>query len=670
MAEKETFFFRGGEKTLYGALYSPSPAGEGSGDIGGGGRGLIICDSLFEEKFWCERVFSNLARILAAAGIPVLMFDYYGYGNSAGESKDIDVSGLEKDIDDACTFMRDRGAERITLLGIRWGAALACRAAARREEVDSVILIQAIADWEKELMKALRSNVAGQYAIFKKAVMTREEIVNELLAGGDCVRSGYLMNNIEGYVLSRDFLEQARKVRLPLELPARVELFTIFQIPERHGSPPPQEGRLAAAFRDTGVDCEDLTIREDNAFWINNRIFTSVTPHLYREISSRLAGLARSGPGKRSPGGTDSRIKTDLSPFFINDGVREETISFISEGNQIDGVLYLPQGKEPKETALVFTHGGLIGMNGAFRFNTRAARRFARAGHPCLCCDTRGLGKSGGTMENMEQRVLFRWITTGLFAPDVGEGAALLRDRSGAREIVLFGVCGGAITNIIAHSRYRDVNASILLSIPVMLPSLSYEEVRMSEGYARFYLGLYARKLFNPRAWWRFITFQSENEKIFKSLQVALGAPFKKLRGGKKDPSALTPADARQKDSSPAEKVILSPPTGTGTGQVKSGLSVTVPGAGDNLQFNDVYLKSYREIIDRRERIFFVFGEHDNFKWEFNSEFVEGRSADFNSGRDLVTVEEFTHANHMYTLREWQDRVIDRCLAWVQERGD
>ena len=61
----------------------------------------------------------------------------------------------------------------------------------------------------------------------------------------------------------------------------------------------------------------------------------------------------------------------------------------------------------------------------------------------------------------------------------------------------------------------------------------------------------------------------------------------------------------------------------------------------------------------------FIFGEHDNFKWEFNSEFVDAMPEEFQAGRDAVTVEEITHANHMYTLREWQDIIIDKCMTWV-----
>jgi pimeloyl-ACP methyl ester carboxylesterase len=284
-------------------------------------------------------------------------------------------------------------------------------------------------------------------------------------------------------------------------------------------------------------------------------------------------------------------------------------------------------------------------MNGAFRFNTRAARRFASAGFPCVCADTHGVGRSGGVMENQEQRVLFRRICDGLFASDVHDASVLLKEKAGVSKVALFGVCGGAITNILAHARFADVDESVLLSVPVMLPSLDYNEVRMTEGYARFFLGMYVSKIFNPRAWWRFITFQSENRVIMKSLWVAATGRIARLLG------------RRKKAAGPSAPVR----------ERQSGLETAVPGIGDDLQFNPAFLDAFRTITGSGRRIYFIFGEHDNFKWEFESEFLEGCRADVERAGDLIKIDEITHANHMYTLREWQDLIIDRCIGWAGE---
>lgn len=639
MIEEKTFFFRTGDKPLYGKIYRSSDAGVfDTAPDKTTRRGLVICDSLFEEKFWCERVFSNLGRHLAEKCITVFTFDYHGYGNSSGASEDVTVESMVRDIDAACDLLRGEGIDHISLLGIRWGAALAGLAASSRTDVDSLFLVNPVKKWKSQLMKALRSNVAGQYSIFKKTIMTRDKIIEELLSGGDCMRSGYHMNNIEGYILTKEFYEQASKVDFPTELPEHIRSVTVFTIPEKHTSAEVKADPLVEEFCSGGVDCEGVVITEDNAFWVNNRIFTSDTPVFFKEMENRLLALRPAKVAKGQP------VQDEAGPkeSCVVGRVRETAVTISSTGgHDLCAVLYEPSG-EPRKKGFVFTHGGMIGLNGAFRFNTRAARKMAEIGYPCICCDTHGMGRSTGKMENQEQRILFRKICTGLFASDVENATGYLKDKTRVEKAVLFGVCGGAITNIFAHSYYKNVDESIILSVPVMLPSLEYGEVRMSEGYARFYLGLYMRKTFNPKAWWRFITGKSEMNKILKSVQVTVSSFLKRSSGKKSQVSEVKQPQ-----------------------QVRSGVSVAVPGVGD-LQFNYAFLDAYRKIVKRRGRIYFIFGEHDNFKWEFNKEFVDVMPDEFSAGRDYIKVEEITHANHMYTLREWQDIIIDKCIEWVE----
>ncbi len=637
--DERAFFFRSGGKPLYGVIFTPA---EGKA----GGRGLVVCDSLFEEKFWCERVFANLGRHLAGEGHTVLCFDYRGYGNSPGEHSVVTVHSIEQDIDAACGHLAAGGIGHISLLGIRWSAAPALAVASRREDISEVFIVNPIRDWKKEFMKALRANVAGQYSIFKKAVRTREQIISDCLENGVCEEAGYTMNNIDGYVFSRDFYSQAMNTSVPSELPPHVRSLTVFTIPQSSGKAPSEPDQLSSEISVPGGGAEGVIITGDNAFWINNRIFTSFAPNLYGELSSRMGSAEGAGDAPAAgqwPGTSDS---------WTGGGVKETAVTVSSEGQVLKGVLYEPEaGRE--DTGFVFTHGGLIGMNGAFRFNTRAARRLAAAGFPAICCDTHGVGRSGGAIEDQDQRVLFRKICGGLFADDVHAAGKKLREMTQARKVCLFGVCGGAITNIIAHARYDDLDESVLLSIPLMLPSLDYEEIRMTEGFARFYLGMYRSKLLSPGAWLRFFSGRSENRMIFKSAWTALKG---KLGGGgssSKRPVEKQSASSARRGAEQGERM-------------QGGLETTVPGVGDDLQFNPVYLESWRSIMDRGARIYFVFGENDNFKWEFEKEFLNRYSSEVDGFGGLVRIDEIPHANHMYTLREWQDDIIGRCIEWAR----
>ncbi len=699
MIDDRNFFFQGAQGPLYGVLWEPrenagseSPRGTGAKAARGAGtdardggedaaarRAVVVCDSLFEEKFWCERVLANLARSLADDGFTVLSFDYHGYGNSPGDTDAVDVPGLERNIHDACELVRSRGCSRITLLGVRWGAALAERVAAERDDVDSLLLVQPVASWRRTLMAALRGNVAGQYSIFQKAVMTRDEIVKELLAGGDCVRAGYRMNNVDGYIVSRAFFEQTEKVSMPGPLRASLPAISIFDIREGEAPEDPECAALAAAYREAGASCEQVAVTGDNRFWLNNRIFTSTAPNFMREIAARVASLDGAGAprvaaGRGAAAAIDPRAPA-IHDEISNDGVRETAIRFSSaSGGTVYGVHYSPEAPGTAGTGVVFTHGGLIGMNGAFRFNTRAARRIAREGIPCLCFDPHGMGRSPDSIENIDQRQMFRKIQTGLFADDVDRAAAFLQERSGVRDVVVFGVCGGAITNIQAHARSKRIKYSVLLSIPVMLSGLSHEEIRMSEGYARFYLGLYARKIFNPRAWWRFVTFQSEYSMIFKASRLSVegaarrllkrtgkAAPAKSGRGAREsapaEPAKAAPAAASPAPAAPDQQVSCRKP-----------LSATSTVTGSGIQFNEHFLAAYRAIVARGDNILFVFGENDNFRWEYESAFLEKYPGDVRAGEGLVETEIIPHANHMYTLQEWQQEIMRRCVPRLVRR--
>src|SRR3982751_2205696 len=66
----------------------------------------VVCPPLFDEKLWSHRVLVNFARFVAARGVSVLRFDYFGDGESDGRFEDASVSTRLRDIEDAVDFCR------------------------------------------------------------------------------------------------------------------------------------------------------------------------------------------------------------------------------------------------------------------------------------------------------------------------------------------------------------------------------------------------------------------------------------------------------------------------------------------------------------------------------------------------------------------------------------
>ncbi|MBL8674219.1 MAG: alpha/beta hydrolase, partial [Rhodospirillales bacterium] len=92
-----------------------------------GSRGVVMCAPLGYEELCTHRPWRGLAERIAAAGMPVLRFDYRGAGDSEG--CDLDPARLRAWLDSvkaAVAWMKARaGVTEIAIVGLRLGGAMA-----------------------------------------------------------------------------------------------------------------------------------------------------------------------------------------------------------------------------------------------------------------------------------------------------------------------------------------------------------------------------------------------------------------------------------------------------------------------------------------------------------------------------------------------------------------
>ena len=166
----EIFYFGRGPRTLLGLRHPPVAQPHAA---------MLVCAPLLQEGIRCQRALWSLSETLAAAGIDVLRFDWFGSGDSAGTSADIDVPGLVDDIAAAEFLMRtsagagqarttQAGLARPRLFGLRSAALpLLAYASARREPVDVVLWAPALdgralaAVWREQHRRQLHT--AGRF---------------------------------------------------------------------------------------------------------------------------------------------------------------------------------------------------------------------------------------------------------------------------------------------------------------------------------------------------------------------------------------------------------------------------------------------------------------------------------------------------------------------------
>jgi pimeloyl-ACP methyl ester carboxylesterase len=178
------FYFGEGER-LFGVLDLPA-------HDPGGRAGVLVCSPVGHESIWCHRALRQLAARLAAAGHPVLRFDYDGCGDSLGEMDAVDLERWIADVRTALAYLRARFAEPC-VLGLRLGATLALLAHRNGARIERLVLWQPVvsgATYLREL-RDLHAEHARQSSAHEVLGFAFSEVVQAALAGLDlCTADG------------------------------------------------------------------------------------------------------------------------------------------------------------------------------------------------------------------------------------------------------------------------------------------------------------------------------------------------------------------------------------------------------------------------------------------------------------------------------------------------
>ena len=142
-------FFGTSDKQLYGVYHQPE---------GGAGSelGVILCPPFGQEGMRAHRALRQLALLLARRGLHVFRFDLFGTGDSAGDGEEASLAQWLDDIDTAAEELREMaGIDRVVLVGVRLGAMLAVHAAAKRDDVEALVLWDPITDGREYVKEML-----------------------------------------------------------------------------------------------------------------------------------------------------------------------------------------------------------------------------------------------------------------------------------------------------------------------------------------------------------------------------------------------------------------------------------------------------------------------------------------------------------------------------------
>ena len=322
------------------------------------------------------------------------------------------------------------------------------------------------------------------------------------------------------------------------------------------------------------------------------------------------------------------------SPGMIGDaqpgdrgGARVEPVTFPNaDGLTLFGMLHLPTHRPWREVAIILLSPGVKMRVAPHRLYLKQARRLADQGFVVLRIDFWGLGDAEGTVPEAQLLDLYGQVQIGRYIGDTRAAVDWLARTHGFSNVVLAGLCGGALTGVLEAQGDPRVVGILGLGLPVMLQGANMDFRRyLTAGQAEFMRTGYLKKLSSPQAWLRLLTFRSDFRLILNTFRRARKAEAPK---GAAAPTAPAPA----------------------------------ADAGNNA--NPLFPKAFDRLLARGCRALLVFGGADRLFWEWEEKYAASRR-EFLSGQPHLQIEVLADANHIISFGEWQQRFFDLSSEWM-----
>ncbi len=304
----------------------------------------------------------------------------------------------------------------------------------------------------------------------------------------------------------------------------------------------------------------------------------------------------------------------------------EKIANFKFENQELTGIVTLPENRLPEreKVGVVLSVSALKYRVCSYRLNVKIARRLSQEGFFALRFDPVGIGDSQGSLPSALGLNHFLEIQTGRYVKETEAAVDFFKKEYKLDQIVLLGLCGGAITMLITGAKDQGVNKLILLGVPVLLENIpevkpEFKDTITTPAYAGQVLSTYKSKLLSPQAWLRLLTFKSEYQTLTKSVSLYFRKFFVK-NNSKKNP-----------------------------------------------RLNDLFLSSFKSFISEGKKILFINGEFDPATWEFKDEFEDRYLKNLKNPDSTYQIHMIKKANHIFSLSECQAELLDKIVTWLRQ---
>jgi pimeloyl-ACP methyl ester carboxylesterase len=459
------------------------------GEPGAAGHGVLICPPLGYEQVHAHRALRHLADALARAGMRVCRLDYHGVGDSPGHDEDPDrVATWQANIRDALTWLeRDLGCRRLSVVGLRFGAALAWQVAAEHPLTDLVLWAPVIKgrSYVREMQALAMAGGATEATPDIEAagfVLTEQTTadITKFDAHALTPRCRRLL------IVARDDLSDDRRL-VDCVAPSGIDVLQIRQ---------PGYADMMAEPHSTEVPEQAIASIVN---WLQPDVGRVCDPS---QANGSALGAASDGSQARPPNAPATE-----ACFADRSTGRDVTLRerIVRMGHpDLAGVLTEPDALTDVPLVVLLNAGAAYRV-GPNRLYVQLARQLAADGFRCLRLDLGGLGDSDSADVHGENdpyaATVFR---------DIDVVLRFARNELGARRIVLMGLCSGAYAAFQAAAQFA--NPALVES--VLLNPLTYFwkdgmplEAPAAKEFAAFHY--YTRAALQPAKWWKLLSGQS-----------------------------------------------------------------------------------------------------------------------------------------------------------------
>lgn len=310
--------------------------------------------------------------------------------------------------------------------------------------------------------------------------------------------------------------------------------------------------------------------------------------------------------------------------------MKEDAVVITSKsGKRLFGILHT-NGQDANPAGIVLLSPGIKNRVAPHRLYIKMARRFAEMGFTVLRFDPEGLGDSEGDITEPLTADLYRSIQTGRFVDDTISAMDWMDRECGTKKYILSGLCGGAITGLLAGALDRRVDSLLGLGIPVVLDGSEVDERKnITEARLEALRKRYFRRLLDPKAWSRFLSFRSDYRLIMKSLLQAAG---------------------KNKKNAPDTHVL------------SDAVFNHIPGSN----YNPYFTPAFYRMVSSSRRLFLIFSEADRLYWEFDEKFARWFGEDLKKYASFYEVSIVKNANHIFSLKETQEEMLALSSDWLK----